>query len=116
MHKVPIEEYKRVHGNHRDKITETVYHKCGICLATVLLDSDDISDHVKKHHSITHKTYNAEYMVTKTSKKEETINKSKVLHVKEDYSALKTNLDLDNELIRLQEEEILNNLFLAKFG
>ena len=115
-HKVPIEEYKRVYGNHRDMITEKVYHKCGICFATVLLDSDDISHHVKKHHSITHKTYNAEFMATKISEKEETMNKSKVLHVREDDLAPKTNLDLDDELMRLQEEEILSNLFLAKFG
>ena len=64
-HKIPIDEYKKVHGNHRDMITEKVYHKCGICFGTILLDSDDIAHHLKKHHSISHKKYNEKHMLRK---------------------------------------------------
>ena len=76
-HKVPIEEYKKVYGNHRNNIIEKVFHKCGICLKTVLLDSDEMSHHLKKNHSISHKNYNADYMVTR-KKTEQTSSKSKI--------------------------------------
>ena len=69
-HKVTIDEYKKRYGNHRDMVTKRVYHKCAICSATILLDSDDIGGHLKKNHSISHKNYNAEYMVTKNSTQE----------------------------------------------
>ena len=68
-HKIPIDEYKKVHGNHRDMITEKVYHKCGICFGTILLDSDDIAHHLKKHHSISHKKYNEKHMLRKSNKR-----------------------------------------------
>ena len=68
-HNVPIDEYKKVYGNHRNAIIEKVYHKCGICMNTVLLDSDEIAHHLRSNHSLSHKNYNAEYMVTKTNSK-----------------------------------------------
>ena len=87
-HNVTIDEYKKVYGNHRNNIIEKVYHKCAICQKTVLLDSDEISHHLKRNHAITHKNYNAEYMVTKN--KEKNIQKEencKMSSSKEELSA-----------------------------
>ena len=42
IHKIAIDEYKKVYGNHRNAIIEKVYHKCGLCCKTILLDSDEI--------------------------------------------------------------------------
>jgi hypothetical protein len=68
-HNVTIVEYKKVYGNQRNNIIEKVYHKCAICQKNVLLDSDEISHHLKKNHSISHKNYNAEYMIIKNKEK-----------------------------------------------
>ena len=94
-HKVTIDEYKRQYGNHRDMITEKVYHKCGICFETVLLDSDDINGHLKRYHSISHKNYNAEYMVAK-NKTEQIGKNSRGYLEKDDLSiSLKLNKDIN---------------------
>ena len=65
MHNIPIDEYRKTHGNPRDAIIEKVYHKCGLCIKSILLDSDEISSHLRSNHSISHKNYNAQYMKTK---------------------------------------------------
>ena len=70
-HNLTIEEYRQEYGDHRDKIIEKVYHKCGICLAIILLDSDDVAKHLRRHHSITHRRYNEEYMATRNSDRAE---------------------------------------------
>ena len=99
-HKVPIEEYKAVYGNHRTMIKEKVYHKCGICAATILLDSDEISHHLKKNHSISHKNYNEEYMVTRKTEKKEMGVKSNAR--KEDSISSVINHD---EMMAVTEDE-----------
>ena len=104
-HKVPIEEYKKVYGNHRNNIIEKVFHNCGICLKTVLLDSDEISHHLKKNHSITHKSYNEEYMVTKNKvKSEQTSSKSKI--GKEYESKLAETAERRENSLNSKEQEV----------
>ena len=64
------------------KIIEEVQHKCGICSDVVLLDSDTIALHIKRH-KITHREYTATYLKivnqaqssTKKPKREELVSK-----------------------------------------
>ena len=57
-HKKTLTQYKELFGNPRMQIIEVVFHKCNICRKSVLLNSDDISKHLKKKHSnISYKDY-----------------------------------------------------------
>ena len=104
-----------MYGNHRDFIAEKMYHKCGICDTTVLLDSDDIAHHLRKYHSITHKNYNEKFMVRKNEKKNPEQNLTD--HISKDNSALSLKVNEEykvkflrtSELISHEEKEIVNN-------
>ena len=62
-HKKTLTQYKELVGNPRTQIIEVVFHKCTICRKTVLLNSDDISKHLKKkHRNISYKEYVSNYM------------------------------------------------------
>ena len=78
-HKMTINEYKDMFGNHRDHIVKEVHHKCGFCQEEILLDADSIHLHVKRH-KVSLKDYNAKFITgsksspkrkQKTEKKEE---------------------------------------------
>ena len=30
-HKMSIAQYKETHGNHRERIIQRIYHRCGLC-------------------------------------------------------------------------------------
>ena len=45
-------------------LIQRVIHKCALCKELVILDSDTIAVHLKsKHKGVSHKEYNAKYMV-----------------------------------------------------
>ena len=61
-HGITITVYKEMFGTNI-KIIEEIYHKCGICGKSILLDSDSVVSHLKKRgHSTTHKQYNKKFM------------------------------------------------------
>ena len=78
VHVINITEYKWRYGTDLIPV-EKVYHQCGKCGSLVLLDSDHIAQHLKsKRHNITHKDYNAAYMVDSRLKKKSKKRFSKV--------------------------------------
>ena len=63
-HSVTISEYKQKYGIASDKdydLVEKVLHKCGLCGHLILLESDVIAAHAKKH-KISHAEYNSRFM------------------------------------------------------
>ena len=64
-HKITIEDYTKQYGNPKDSILEKIYHRCGLCARAILLNSDDIAFHLRKFHKISHKEYNAIYIISK---------------------------------------------------
>jgi len=66
-HNVHITEYKLQYNIANDRnyeLVERVFHLCGVCGHYIMLDSDVIATHIKKH-KITHANYNAQYMIIK---------------------------------------------------
>jgi hypothetical protein len=68
-HKMTIHEYKEKYGNPKDQIVKMVYHKCGLCQADVLFNSDNIQNHVVRKHQYSLKEYNAEFIKTSPGRK-----------------------------------------------
>ena len=104
-----------------------IYHKCGLCLKTLLLDSDEIAGHLKSNHSITHKNYNAQYMTIKSSskpslkKEEEEKSKIKQKHdpstsIKDDKEAEKTLFKKENKSLIHQQIQSLKDILVFKNG
>ena len=63
-HGLPLSEYKKRFNiaTERDHVlVETILHKCGLCGLPLLLCSDVIAVHIKRH-KITHANYNATFM------------------------------------------------------
>jgi len=84
-HKITITEYKKEFGVDLVPV-KYVYHRCGICEELIVLDSDHVAVHLKKPgHNITHKNYNAGYMVD-TRMRKSTIVKS--LHQQSQYAEM----------------------------
>ena len=67
MHHLTIDEYKGLYGNTKSEIVEKIFHHCGLCSESILLDSDEISWHLRRNHKgkVTHKDYNAQFMKTR---------------------------------------------------
>ena len=61
-HRMTINEYKDMFGNHRDQIVKEVYHMCGFCHEEIMLDADSIDLHVRRRHKISLKEYNANFI------------------------------------------------------
>ena len=62
VHCLLLKEYKNIYGDHKNIIARKVFHKCGICNETLLLDVDEIAAHLKRRkHNITHKNYNERF-------------------------------------------------------
>ena len=61
-HKMIIQEYKEAYGNPKDQIVKMIYHKCGLCQADVLFNSDNIQNHVVRKHQYSLKEYNAKFI------------------------------------------------------
>ena len=47
VHFLSFSEYKNFYGL---ELEESVYHRCGICSASMLLDTDLITSHIKRHN------------------------------------------------------------------
>ena len=66
LHQMTITEYKDKFQQHFYTLEDPIFHRCGICQAILLLDSDSIASHVKKEgtsgHRMTHKEYNQKFM------------------------------------------------------
>ena len=65
-----ITEYKEKYLNGGlYEIIEKIYHKCGICEAAIILDSDSVATHLKRPgHNITHGKYNEQFMIKANGK------------------------------------------------
>ena len=64
MHGMAVSEYKKTFNIASDRdydLVEVILHKCGICGLNLLLCSDVIAVHIKRH-KITHANYNAMFM------------------------------------------------------
>ena len=48
-HQVTLSQYTKVYGDPRKEIVTKVHHSCAICSQVMLLNSFDISKHVRKH-------------------------------------------------------------------
>ena len=48
-HQVTLSQYTKVYGDPRKEIVTKVHHSCAICCQVMLLNSFDISKHVRKH-------------------------------------------------------------------
>ena len=101
-HNLPIEDYRKRYGNPKDNILEIIYHKCGICARPILLNSDDIAFHLRRFHKISHKEYNAKYMVMVVKKKSKEKEEVKICK-KQKSSAGKVQLNIHKQDISLDE-------------
>ena len=64
VHGMAVSEYKKTFNIASDRdydLVEVILHKCGICGLNLLLCSDVIAVHIKRH-KITHANYNATFM------------------------------------------------------
>ena len=88
-HNVTITQYKEMFGQEL-QLVEEVLHRCELCEEHVLLDSDHIAMHLKKPgHNITHKNYNATYMVgTRAASPKPTAVKQELTVVKQEPTRL----------------------------
>ena len=51
-HKVNAKDYVKVYGNPKIQIVKMVYHECGLCKKTIVLDYDVLVKHLKLAHKI----------------------------------------------------------------
>ena len=77
-HKMTKSAYISGFGDIRKQIISLVYHSCGICKKTMLLDTDIISKHTTKKHKIGYTAYAGKYMRKNTG----VIRKEKTTAVK----------------------------------
>ena len=82
-HKVNAKDYVKVYGNPKMQVIQMVYHKCGLCKKTIVLDYDVLVKHLKLAHKIKGKAvtdYNNSFLkmiVDKTGGKKSKYNKQK---------------------------------------
>merc|ERR1712129_62550 len=62
-HQMTLTEYKAMYGNPRSQIIQVVFHRCAFCRKHVLLDTEDMSKHLKKAHQTSYKDYLGRYMM-----------------------------------------------------
>merc|ERR1719342_1487548 len=77
-HNVHVSDYKAKYNISNDRhyeLVEKVYHRCAICSHLILLDSDNVAGHIRKH-GISHANYNSKYMVNRNNDPEK-VHKSK---------------------------------------
>ena len=63
VHKTTGKEYKALFGDPRKQIIKLVFHKCVICQKVLLLNTDDISKHLRKAHQLAYKEYMSKHML-----------------------------------------------------
>ena len=64
-HQMSIKEYQYRYGNVRDMIEVVTWHKCLICKADFLLDSDEIHKHASIRHKMSLRQYTQQFLVLK---------------------------------------------------
>ena len=67
-HLLSFSDYKKFYGL---ELEENVYHRCSICSATMLLDIDTLTTHIKKHN-ISLSNYRRRYL-SKSAKRTKTV-------------------------------------------
>ena len=78
VHFLSFSDYKNFYGL---ELEESVYHRCGICSASMLLDTDLITSHIRRH-SLSLSNYTKRHLTT-SSVKTAKINSEKVSSKKE---------------------------------
>ena len=99
-HQMTLTEYKDLYGNPKKQIIQLVYHKCCFCQYPVLLDTDELSKHLKKAHKVSYK----EYMVRYMAKQQTSLHYSKVLNVRETVQKT-VHLELESSLVIIRCDE-----------
>ena len=61
-HSLTFGEYKRSYGDPKRQIINIVYHSCGLCKKRVILDTNELSKHLKVHN-LGYTQYVKEHMV-----------------------------------------------------
>ena len=61
VHRYTFPEYVKKFGNPRSQLVRIIKHNCGICQELVLLNVDDITQHIRSHN-IGYSAYAAKYM------------------------------------------------------
>ena len=100
FHKMTIREYKNKFQEHFFTLEDPIFHRCGVCQAILLLDSDSIATHIKKEgtHGMTHKDYNRKFI--------------KLAHDTQSKENMKSKRSKNAELCRQNSDSA--NLFSAK--
>ena len=99
FHEIKITDYKNIYG--LLDIVEKFHHKCKLCEKIILLDADDLKNHLQQKHMNTQlQDYNKRYMIYSTTRQK-----------KKDYNMKKhlINVDLIEDLIKNNEMETLDN-------
>ena len=65
IHQMSIKEYQHKHGNVRDMIEVVMWHRCILCKADFLLDSDEIHKHANLRHKMSLREYTQQFLVLK---------------------------------------------------
>ena len=90
VHFLSFSDYKNFYGL---DLEESVYHRCGICSASILLDTDSIASHIKRHNlSLSNYTRRHLTSSVKTTKmnSEEKVNKKVVKFSEEELMKMDT--------------------------
>ena len=99
MHGINITDYKKIYG--WLDILEKFHHKCKLCEKIILLDADDVKNHLQQKHKYTQvQKYNKRYMIYSTQQK------------KKDYNIEKNLINyelIENLIERLQIDKFLSN-------
>ena len=61
-HQMTTKEYRQLYGNPSKQVIQLIYHKCRLCQQNILLDTDQLSKHMKKMHQTSYTEYVDKYM------------------------------------------------------
>lgn len=65
FHQMSIKEYQYRYGNVRDMIEQVMWHRCTLCTAEFLLDSDEIHKHANIRHKMSLREFTQKFLVLK---------------------------------------------------
>ena len=95
-HQVTLKEYKALFGNPRNQVIKLVFHKCSICRKVLLLNTDDMSKHMKKSHQLAYKDYMIKFMTNSDDCRQE------FLQQPIQKTSVSTNVRNVGELVKIQ--------------
>ena len=96
VHFLSFTEYKNFYGL---DLEESVYHRCGICSASMLLDSDLINSHIKRHN-LSLSNYTRRHLTSSVKTTRTTSEKVSKKEVDKESSKKK-------EVVKWSEEELM---------